>query len=89
MPERYRFRLPDGQEHESDRGKAWIERTYPGATIVGRVVSDDAGQGIVVPFQGKQPEAKTEDAPGDAEKAPQSDDDTKKAEPSSRARKAR
>lgn len=55
MAERYRYRLPDGQVYETQQTPAAIRKQHPDAVIVGRVVMDALGQGVVVPYLGAQP----------------------------------
>lgn len=73
MPQKHRFRLPDGQTFESDRGPAAIRRAYPDAVITHRVEDDGFGQAILVPYEGKasaEPAA-TEEEPAKGEPKPE------------------
>jgi hypothetical protein len=51
----YHFRLPDGQEHATDNLRQ-LKKVYPEATIVGRVEIDAAGNSVLAPYRGDQPE---------------------------------
>ena len=89
MAERYRFRTPGGEVYESDRGKAWIERTYPGALIVGRVAFDEAGAGTVLPYRGEQPAAPEGTAADEAAAVSDNEAAAKSAPATPRAKKER
>jgi hypothetical protein len=69
MMPRYRFRLPDGQIFETERGAAWVAETYPEAEITHEVVPEGNGEASLVRYEApiaaieKTPIAAIEEAP--------------------------